>query len=322
MSGVKWHYEHSVYEETSSLTFFFTGANTEVIASAPCGEDDEGNDLTELFVKGEAVELPLDFVSCCYSGSQNLEELGSAPEKSGGLHLDHDMCKTVQEGSAEVYQDAPDEYLEDWGDDIPEKCSKERDDFYGTGIVRRLPSQDGKPGEIGFEVDQETTTGIVQQLLINRSFIDFLTFQVFSEIAPASFSHPSLLPFGIEDDKAAAVTEGVRSRRLLSRNEPPTSDKISLTDKEFIEVLKDPEARISYRQLYEVLPCKPQTMRGYLANAAMIGHGRLNGQTFAVSELISDLVPYLQGLKPLGEKAYRLLQLFFEAGHISRYNID
>ncbi len=64
MSQVRWHYEHSIYEETSNMLFFFEGTNASVLASNPCGEDDEGHDLAELFVKGKEVNLPLHFVHC------------------------------------------------------------------------------------------------------------------------------------------------------------------------------------------------------------------------------------------------------------------
>lgn len=311
MSQVRWHYEYSIYDETSFLTFYFEGANAEVVASTPCGEDDEGSDLTERFVKGESVELPLDFVHCRCSDTPSVEEHGCLPEEFGGLHFDYDSCKTVHEGSA-LNQDG----LEHWEDDGG-------DDFYGTGLVRRLPPQDGEPGEIRFEVHGDTATGIVAQLLNRRSLADFLTFRIFSQIAHDSFSFASLRSIGTEADQPGVITEDAQARRLVDRFESPTISKTCLTDKEFVELLKDSDARISYRQLYEVIPCKPQTMKGYLVNARLAEKGvRLTDQTFAVSELVSDLVPDLQRRKPLGQKAYRLLRLFDKAGHISQYGID
>ncbi|NOX57723.1 MAG: hypothetical protein GXP29_02555 [Planctomycetes bacterium] len=115
VSGVKWYYEHSICDETSSLIFFFDGASAHVEAPTPCGEDDEGNDLTERFVKGEEVELPLGFNYCHCSDTPSIEALSSLPEEPGELRLDEDACKTVHEGSVEKYQDPPDNFFEEPG---------------------------------------------------------------------------------------------------------------------------------------------------------------------------------------------------------------
>lgn len=316
MSQVRWHYERLVYQETSTLMFFFEGASADVVASTLRGEDDEGNDRTERFVKGDEVELRLDFIYCRPSNSPSLDEPGWPPEEFGGLHLDHDTCKTVHEGSILDHAIDADDFagkINDFGGD----------DFYGTGLVRRLPPQNGEPGEIRFEVHADTATGIVAQLLNRRSLTDFLTFQIFSQIAPDSFSLAPLRVIGTEADQPGVSSEDAQARRLADRFEPPTISKACLAEEEFVELLKNPHARISYRQLYQVIPCKPQTMKEYLVNARLAEKGvRLTAQTFAVSELVSDLVPHLQRGKSLGNKVFRLLNLFENAGHISQYRID
>lgn len=307
MYQVRWHYEYSIYDETSFLTFHFEGANADVVASTPCGEDDEGNDLTERFVKGDEVELRLDFVYCSPSNSPSLPEPGWPPEEFGGLHLDHDACKTVHEGSIQDHEIDPG----DWAGELKEFGG---DDFCGTGLVRRLPPQDGEPGEIRFKVHRDTATGIVAQLLNHCSLADFLTFQIFSRIAPDSFNLASVRFINTEDAQPS---------RVANRFEPPTISKPCLAEKELVELLKNPHARISYRHLYQVIPCKPQTLKKYLVNSRLAEKGvRLTAQTFAVSELVSDLVPHLQRRKSLSNKEFRLLNLFENAGHISQYRID
>jgi hypothetical protein len=313
MSQVRWYYEHSIYEETSSLTLFFEGASANVVASTPCGDDEEGNDLTERFVKGEEVELPLDFVYCHCSESPTLDAARSPAKESGELRFDEGACKTVDEGSIQDHQDIPDECLDEGEDGFGE------DDFYGTGLVRRMPPLGDKPGEVRFEVDQDTATGIVTQLLSRRSLTDFLTFQIFSQIAPESFSPASLRLIA---PVAGQANENAQLRRFADRQKPPTSSKVSLIDEEFIELLRDPNARISYRQIFDRLACKPETLKRHLINAKLARKGqRLGGCTFSTAELASDLAPYLQRLPQQGLQVDRLLKLFVKAGHISTYRI-
>ncbi len=317
MSQVKWYYERSIYEEASYLEFFFEGASAHVVAHTPCGEDDEGNDLTERFVKGEEVELPLDFVHCHCSDSPSMEAINSPPEESDGLHLDEDACTTVHEGSVEDFQEPPDDFFEERDDDLG------GDDFYGTGLVRRLPPQDGKPGEVRFEVDRETATGIIAQLLTRRSLTDSLTFQIFSQIAPDSFALPLLRFIAHEALQRAEANEDAQLRRFADRVEPPTSPKTNLTSEEFVELLKDLNARISFGQIRNCLACKPETLKKHLINAKLARKGQhQSGRTFRAGELASDLAPYLQRLPQQGRQVDRLLQLFVKAGHITKYRID
>jgi hypothetical protein len=312
MTQVRWHYEHSIYDETSSLLFLFQGANAHVTAHTPCGEDGQGRDLTERFVKGKEVELGLEFVACCPTNSPSLPEDGWPYEEFGGLHLDQDTCKTVHEGSIQDLEIDPN----DWAQELKEFGD---DDFNGTGLVRRLPPQDGEPCEIRFEVHRDTATGIVASLLSHGTLTDFLTFQIFSQIAPDSFRFAS--PQVIDTD--AENAGDARALRFVDRLKPPTLGEPCLTGDVFVELLKVSDARISYRQLYEVLPCKPQTMKEYLVNSGLAEKGvRLTNQTFSSSELVSDLVAYLHTRKPLGDKAYRLIRLFDKTGLISPFGVD
>jgi hypothetical protein len=297
---------------TEEMVFVFQSTNVEVVAVAFDVESETDHESQERFVNGEQVELSLEFIYCRCSEPLSLEVFGSSSQKTDGHLLHYDADGTLRRVGADDGRGIPGEYFE-----------VTDDEFFGIGLVRRMPPLGNKPGEVRFEVDLDTATGIVSQLLSRRSLNDFLTFRIFSEIAPDSFSPDSLLFFGTEVDPPAVSTKDSRLRLFTARLEPPTSGKTSLTHNEFVGLLKNQSARISYRQLYEVIPCKPETMKKYLVKAMLAEKGvRLTNQTFAVSELVSDLVPHLQRLEPQGEKAYSFLQLFFKAGHISKFRID